>query len=148
MGERTVLDGLRLQIETSGTETVYSGRIMLTFVTIAALALALIVFLNALNLPTSAGAKKSPANIEKPVTLDTARILRMKAAERPRICPVCGTPLSQDEYLIAAIFPDPGPNQKRQAHIYGCRHCYVSGGVNLTRVHPETLAEQPNVHSV
>jgi cytidyltransferase-like protein len=79
---------------------------------------------------------------------DVVVVGHMKAAERPRICPVCGTPLSQDEYLIAAIFPDLGPNQKRQAHIYGCRHCYVSGGVNLTRVHPETLAEQPNVHSV
>ncbi len=118
---------------------------MMTFVTLAALALAFIVFLNALNLPSP---KKPAASLQTaPPTVNAGKALRMKGPERPRICPVCGTPLGVDEYLIAAIFPDPGPNQKRQAHIYGCAHCYVTGGVNLTRIHPDTLVEHSHVSS-
>lgn len=88
----------------------------------------------------------------EPPRLNVARALNMKASERPRLCPVCGTLLTQEEYLIAAIFPDLGPTQKRQAHIYGCPHCYLTGGVNptrLTRVSPEEFIseKETNVRS-
>jgi len=118
---------------------------MLTFVTLAALSIAVIVFLNVLSIP---GRKSSP--IASPRERgDAARILKMKGPERPRICPVCGTLLTIDEYLIAAIAPEVGQGQKRQAHIYGCPHCYITGGVNLTRftqLNPEELTPRKEAH--
>lgn len=44
---------------------------------------------------------------------------------KPRICPVCGKFLNKDEYLYASILEPASPGQKRQAHIYGCRYCYL-----------------------
>ncbi|MCE9597721.1 MAG: hypothetical protein K8S54_07115 [Spirochaetia bacterium] len=119
---------------------------MMTFVTLAALAAALIFFLNVINMPRG----RSLPSKQEPPRLNVARALSMKASERPRLCPVCGTLLNQEEYLIAAIFPDPGPNQKRQAHIYGCPHCYLTGGVNptrLTRVSPEEFISEKETHA-
>ncbi|MCB1173581.1 MAG: hypothetical protein KDK39_08455 [Leptospiraceae bacterium] len=47
-----------------------------------------------------------------------------------RMCPVCRTPLAADEYLMCAMDKE-RPNQtKRQVHIYGCPHCFITGGVN------------------
>lgn len=101
---------------------------MLVFVTLAALSIAVIVFLNFLNLP---GAPKD--NATAPVArLDAGKVLRMPPQNRPRICPVCGTLLAPSDYLLASIFPDPGPERKRQAHIYGCVHCCATEGVNLS----------------
>lgn len=111
---------------------------MLLFVTLAALSIAAIVFLNFLNLPTARPAA-SPA--QPAARLDAAKVLRMPSEVRPRICPVCGTVLGSQDYLMASIFPDPGPDRKRQAHIYGCVHCYATEGVNLSlkRMDPDLL---------
>ena len=49
---------------------------------------------------------------------------------RPRICPLCGTLLSPDDYLVAALSEEI-QGIKRQAHIYGCTYCYATDGVNL-----------------
>ncbi|WCL48877.1 hypothetical protein [Leptospira sp. GIMC2001] len=45
--------------------------------------------------------------------------------QRPRICPACGTFLKKDEYLYAAISEYTNSEGKRQAHIYGCKYCYL-----------------------
>jgi hypothetical protein len=114
---------------------------MLMFVTLAALSIAVIVFLNFLNLPSGKQAADTPAS---PQRLDAAKVLRMPAQNRPRICPVCGTLLGPEDYLMASIFPDPGPDRKRQAHIYGCVHCFATEGVNLRlkKMDPELLEGQ------
>jgi predicted nucleic acid-binding Zn ribbon protein len=39
---------------------------------------------------------------------------------RPRICPVCGTALKDDEYLISRIFERPG---RSHVHVIGCKRC-------------------------
>lgn len=44
---------------------------------------------------------------------------------RPRVCPMCGTILSQHEYLFASILPEMMANGKKQAHIYGCKYCFL-----------------------
>lgn len=113
---------------------------MLLFVTLAAVSIAVIVFLNFLNLPSGKAAVQPSA----PARLDASRVLRMPAQDRPRICPVCGTVLGPQDYLMAAIFPDPGPQKKRQAHIYGCVHCYATEGVNLRlkKMDPQILEGQ------
>lgn len=113
---------------------------MLMFVTLAALSIAVIVFLNFLNLSSG----QSPAKPAATQRLDAAKVLRMPAQDRPRICPVCGTVLGQEDYLMASIFPDPGPEKKRQAHIYGCVHCYATEGVNLRlkKMDPQLLDGQ------
>ncbi len=53
-----------------------------------------------------------------------------KPEKRLRICPICGTILSQKDYLIAAFEPQKNPNIKRQVHIYGCVYCFTTDGVN------------------
>ena len=113
---------------------------MLLFVTLAALSIAVIVFLNFLNLPSN----KAAAQTAAPARLDASRVMRMPSQDRPRICPVCGTVLGPQDYLMASIFPDPGPDKKRQAHIYGCVHCYATEGVNLRlkKMDPEILEGQ------
>lgn len=106
----------------------------MTLLTIAGFLIAVIVFLNMLSAGDSKG--KSPNRSTGdglPPRLDNGKVLRQKeeAGPRPRICPVCGTMLSQDDYLIAAMEPDPGAGKKRRAQIYGCPFCYTTGGVNL-----------------
>lgn len=56
-----------------------------------------------------------------------------RTAASRRICPVCKTGLRQDEYLICAMDEDLGPGTRRQVHIYGCPHCFLTDGVNLAR---------------
>ncbi len=107
---------------------------MLTFVSIAALGLAVIVFLNFLQ--TTGPAKSQSAggyDRNNPPRLNTRRVFAVETEPdrpRPRICPLCGTLLNQDEYLMASIEPE-RPGRKRQAHIYGCRYCFATEGVNL-----------------
>ena len=114
---------------------------MLTFVTLAALSIAVIVFLNFLNLSSGKAPVQPAASGQR---LDAAKVLRMPAQNRPRICPVCGTVLGPEDYLMASIFPEPGPEKKRQAHIYGCVHCYATEGVNLRlkKMDPDLLEGQ------
>lgn len=102
----------------------------MTLVSIIGFVIAITVFLNLLSARESLRA--SPANIPNdPAVLDPQKVFRMdKEKPRPRICPVCGTMLDQTEYLIASIEPEI-KGQKRQAHIYGCRHCFATDGVNL-----------------
>ncbi|MDR1148756.1 MAG: hypothetical protein LBK66_09005 [Spirochaetaceae bacterium] len=45
--------------------------------------------------------------------------------ERRRLCPVCGTELSVNDYLVARIWQEP---PKPQVRIQGCVHCFVSLG--------------------
>ncbi len=77
---------------------------------------------------------KGNNNSERP-RLDAGKVLRNNSdtgQPRPRICPVCGTLLDQSEYLLASIEPG-DDNRKRQAHIYGCKYCFTTSGVNLNK---------------
>jgi hypothetical protein len=55
---------------------------------------------------------------------------------RPRVCPACGTLLKKDEYLYASISEYTNSEGKRQAHIYGCKYCYL-GEVSSSGIHSE-----------
>jgi hypothetical protein len=44
--------------------------------------------------------------------------------DRPRICPVCGAQLSQEEILVARLFDKPG---RSHVHVLGCSHCRRPG---------------------
>ncbi|PJE01251.1 MAG: hypothetical protein CK427_11505 [Leptospira sp.] len=55
---------------------------------------------------------------------------------RPRVCPACGTLLKKEEYLYASISEHVNSEGKRQAHIYGCKYCYL-GEVNSTSMSNE-----------
>ncbi len=128
---------------------------MLTFISIAGFLIAVIIFLNLLQAgsPVKAGVTGSSVNSgfsgrmahqERkgvPAGSGVAKVLReMKPdVQRPRICPVCGTVLSQEDYLFAAMEPEPSTNRKRQVQIYGCPFCYDSDGVNLRKNRIETM---------
>lgn len=109
---------------------------MLTFITVAGVAIALIVFLNLLN----AGHKEAKGDAIDFDGPDRPRVnarRHLQRRDRPsdvprlRVCPVCGTVLNQTEYLFASFGDESGG--KRQAHIYGCRHCFRTDGVNVNR---------------
>lgn len=53
---------------------------------------------------------------------------KQKEVPRPRICPLCGTYLSREDYLFSQMGPEPPPGsaRKRQVHIYGCPYCFGS----------------------
>jgi len=60
---------------------------------------------------------------------DPSRVFNSKwnsPGPRPRICPICGTYLTKNDYLYAAMGPEPGEQslRKRQVKIYGCPYCY------------------------
>jgi hypothetical protein len=102
---------------------------MLMFVTVVALVVALIVFLNVL--PSSRNTTQSLSSVPDRVNPATVyRNQKKTSGPLPRICPVCGSVLSQTEYLLAAI-EEPREGRKRQAQIYGCPHCFITDGVNL-----------------
>lgn len=109
---------------------------MLTIVTLAGLAIGVIVFLNLLHSreilqrrPAKQYTNKMPPSTKNPAKLLNKSINRAQA--RPRICPLCGTLLSKEDYLLAALAPEPNGGGKRQAQIYGCRYCYETDGVNI-----------------
>ncbi len=115
---------------------------MLTILSLAGLAIALILFLNLLSagdtvrgVASSLKRKgESDGKESLPPRGDPSRIYRGESeGPRPRICPVCGTLLSKEDYLIAALEPETAGGGKRQAHIYGCPYCYTTGGVNLSK---------------
>lgn len=119
---------------------------MLIFLTILGLGLALLLFLNGLHAADrvkTGTAQKSKGHVSsEPVVLDSRKVMQMAPGEkRPRICPVCGTMLSQADYLIAALEPEPRTERRRQAHIYGCPYCLENGGVNLHRERQLTRLE-------
>jgi hypothetical protein len=120
---------------------------MLTFVTIVGLALAVIVFLNLLQAGNS-GAARTKSN--EPPGINPRMIARTRKVWeehpeilRPRICPLCGTMLEQNEYLLAALEPEnpQRKGQKRQAQIYGCPYCVTTDGVNKTKAPERELSE-------
>jgi len=39
----------------------------------------------------------------------------------PRRCPICGVPLSTDDYLVSRMFER--RHQKNHVHVLGCNHC-------------------------
>jgi hypothetical protein len=47
-----------------------------------------------------------------------------------------GTLLKKDEYLYASISEYTNSEGKRQAHIYGCKYCYL-GEVSSSGIHSE-----------
>jgi len=106
---------------------------MMSFISLVGFVVAIIIFLNLLS---AQGGKRPIARkdgIERE-RYDIKKIAAMKEEDgpRPRVCPVCGTLLSQTEYLIASIDRE-REGVKRQAHIYGCPHCYATDGVNMSQ---------------
>ncbi len=59
--------------------------------------------------------------------------------QRLRICPICGTILSEKDYLIAAFEPIKDPTQKRRVNIYGCPYCITTDGVIKDKIDPSML---------
>lgn len=109
---------------------------MLSFLTVAGFIVGIVLFLNLINArdPKSLKGKNTNFDPNNPPRLNARKILQMQPGEtRPRICPVCGTLLDQTDFLYAALEPENGQNKKRQAHIYGCRFCYATDGVNLNQ---------------
>jgi hypothetical protein len=110
---------------------------MMTLLSLAGLIIGVVIFLNLLQ------AKEKVDRIGKPEAPAASGASgaasvkggsgRLPAAPQRRICPVCRTGLTQEEYLICAMDSDLGENRKRQVHIYGCRHCFLTDGVNLAR---------------
>ena len=108
---------------------------MMTLLSLAGFLVAIVIFLNLLSAGSPGSSKDGTGEKGNlPPRGNHAALLKQspEAGPRPRICPVCGTLLGKDDYLIAAMEPDPGAGKKRRAQIYGCPFCYVSGGVNLT----------------
>lgn len=111
---------------------------LMTMISAVGLIIGAIIFLNMLSTGDELkrrveGRNQNDQTPGLPPRGDAARLFRHKhEGPRPRICPMCGTLLSQMDYLIAAIEPESDPNRKRQAQIYGCPYCFASGGVNLS----------------
>lgn len=103
---------------------------MLTLLTIAGLALAIIVFLHLLSAGQRATNQKNSelSRNDPPPRVNPRGYLNTPSEPgrpRSRVCPLCGTVLTQEDYLFAAISPEPENGGKRQAQIYGCRYCFV-----------------------
>jgi hypothetical protein len=101
---------------------------MMLFLTLVGIGLALVLFLNVLQVTDK---PRRPSQEQSRARVDAKKVLQMPPDEpRPRICPVCGTLLGPEDYLIAALEPQPKTERKRQAHIYGCPYCFETDGVN------------------
>ncbi len=104
---------------------------VLTLLSIAGIAIAVVVFLNLIN---AGGHNAKVANAPDLPRVNVRRHLQ-KTAEtkhpRLRVCPLCGTVLDRTDYLFASFSEAPPSLGRRQAHIYGCRHCYATDGVNV-----------------
>lgn len=118
---------------------------MLTLITAAGLILAVIVFLNLISagkvqkLESDDLAERPRANVRKIMAAQA----ESPQQPRLRLCPLCGTVLNQDEYLFASFLDEPPGGGKRQAHIYGCRHCFTTDGVNVGRSGRELSRIEP-----
>ena len=118
---------------------------MTALLTLGGLAIGILVFLNLLH--SKARLEGMDLSTEEDEAIKDARkngdgrVRRMLAnAPSRRICPVCRTPLTPDEYLLCAMEPAGKDNRKRQVHIYGCPHCFITDGVNLSM--PEEKLEK------
>ena len=92
-----------------------------------------IVILNLLSAKDSIGTKSTKRKDQLPPKVDVKKYVNQPeepGLPRPRICPLCGTVLSHEDYLVAAI-SEQIEGLKRQAHIYGCPYCFETDGVNL-----------------
>ena len=105
---------------------------MITFFTIVALFGTIAFFLYALSAYDNTKIDKSEIKREKENSSRTGEDPRKvfnekwdKNIPRPRICPVCGVYLKKHEFLYASISDPVGNETKKQAHIYGCRYCYL-----------------------
>ena len=78
--------------------------------------------------PETKNAKRERVDVKK-------HLKRAAESDKPRlrVCPVCGTVLTSEEYLIAALDPVEREGAKRRANIYGCPHCFSTNGVNLNQ---------------
>lgn len=122
---------------------------MVTFFTIVAV-LATIAFflytLSAIDNKAIDKKEKERQKIPENTRLDPKKVYNKNwnpQVPRPRICPVCGTMLRKDEYLYASISEYINSEGKRQAHIYGCKYCY------LIDVSDSSLPSQPKeIHDI
>ena len=107
---------------------------MMTFVSLIGLAAAVIIFLNLLQAKEGVERIGKPAPPRLKEDSRDAADLKDRARMR-RICPVCRTGLTTEEYLICAMEPEDGSanRRKRQVQIYGCVHCFATDGVNMNR---------------
>jgi hypothetical protein len=108
---------------------------MITFLTIVTVLGTIAFFLYALSAYDNKSIDKAEQKREK--SLENRKIDPKKVYNknwdpnitRPRVCPACGTLLKKEEYLYASISEYSNSEGKRQAHIYGCKYCYL-GEVN------------------
>ncbi|MFN3605226.1 MAG: hypothetical protein ACK4UJ_11015 [Leptonema sp. (in: bacteria)] len=75
----------------------------------------------------------TPENLQKAIKKTLKENRTKEKEKRLRICPICGTILSEKEYLIAAFEPLEHPQKKRKVQIYGCIYCFTTDGVNLKK---------------
>lgn len=116
---------------------------MMTFITLLGFVVGILIFINLIH------AKASLDGIDLSLDEDKRKREARKGraskvicdAPSRRICPVCRTGLTQEEYLLCAMQPDPGDGSRRQVHIYGCPHCYLSDGVNTSGNRIEKLSD-------
>lgn len=108
---------------------------MTTIITLFGLAIGFLIFVNLLHTKAkiegqdlSVEEQDSPLNLLK--NKKKSRVL--ENAPNRRICPICKTVLLQEEYLLCAMEPERKNNVRRQVHIYGCPHCFITSGVNVS----------------
>lgn len=117
---------------------------MITFLTIVAVLGTIAFFLYALSAYDNKSIDKKEKQREKEWenrVVDPKKVYSNKwdpKVPRPRICPACGISLKKDEFLYAAISEYTNSEGKRQAHIYGCKYCY------LGETHSSGIDSKPN----
>lgn len=72
---------------------------------------------------------KTPESLKRAINKTLKENQTKQPENRLRICPICGTILSNKDYLIAAFEPVKDPSQKRRVNIYGCPYCFTTDGV-------------------
>ena len=74
----------------------------------------------------------APINNNKSINL-TQNIGKNKIK---RICPLCQSELSKDEFLYCAMSPENKSNNNtlRQVQIYGCKYCYGDKNFKLNKL--------------
>lgn len=116
---------------------------MIAFLTIVAVLGTIAFFLYALSAYDNNSIEKKEKRREKEWdkrVVDPKKVYSNKwdpNVPRPRICPACGISLGKEEYLYAAISEYKNSEGKRQAHIYGCKYCY------LGEVHSQGIQKEP-----
>lgn len=76
---------------------------------------------------------KTPENLQRAIQKTFKENQTKEKEKRLRICPICGTILNKNDYLIAAFEPVEVAQKKRKVHIYGCPYCFTTDGVNLNK---------------